>query len=235
MLCPQIPSGVPYGEYPDEATRKIESITVEQRGDALAIKVQDSYKNYAGFSELLVDKAGEAVISFKYTYSGDPFTAGETGLHLAFDKKCQEIRWRRDSEWDVYPDGNIGRPEGHAQAHMDKKWGNPGPPPYLTRPAWPWEQDENRFGTRDFCAAKYHIYEATLVAPDKSGIAVTSNGTTTDVRANLSADGVEFYILNGRKPAVGLGGVFCLRNAVPVKDGYELTGSFAIKLLAPHK
>ncbi len=228
------PGGIPFAEYADTTTRKVESITAQQRGDALAIKIQESYKDFNGSCELLIDKTGLAVLSFDYTYSGSSFSIGETGLQMLFDKKCRQISWERDTEWDIYPDDNIGRPKGTACADMPEKWRDTaGMTPYLAKPTWPWELDANRFGTRDFRSSKYHIYSASLLAPDGSGINVASNGTTTDVRANLAANGVVFHILNGHKPARVLSGGLCYRYFDQMWAGCKVTGSFSIKLLAP--
>ena len=188
----------------------IDSIAVAKRGEALAITVRDHYKRFAGHVEMLLDHQGQMAASFQYQYSGEPFNVSELGLCFLMDRKCQEIRWRRRTEWDVYPDDHIGRPQGNATAQMDKQWGEVGLPPYLSRPRWGWHLDANRFGTRDFRATKYNIYESRLLAPDGSGIRADSDGTA-NVRCCLSSSGVQFSHAAlvaacqacGGRPAVG--------------------------------
>lgn len=186
------PGGASYAEFPDASTRVIDSITAEPRDGALAIVTRDRYAGYAGSTELLVDRDGQCRVSFDYVYSGEAFNAGEIGLRCEMDAACDEIQWRRRSEWDVYPRDHIGRPAGSAMAT-----GSGGTDPIAARPAGPWYLDANEFGSRDFRATKYNIYESELRAPDGTGVRVDSDGTT-DVRACLSSDGVNLHILNSR-------------------------------------
>ena len=166
------PGGLPYAQYPDAGTRTVESITVEEHGNALALIVKERFDNLEGLVELLLDEAGRASASFQYEYSGEPFDLSELGLRFLMDEQCREIAWRRETEWDVYPDDHIGRPEGRAQARMAQKTGEIPCPPYLSKPEWPWRLDENEYGTRDFRATKYNIYEAELVGARGSGLRV---------------------------------------------------------------
>lgn len=215
------PGGLPYAQYPDQSTRVIDSIAAEDHDGALAITVRDHFEGFAGTITFLLDKEGSAKVSFDYRYSGQPFTRSELGLRFLFDRHCQEIRWCRRSEWDVYPEDHIGRSEGRALARIDKKWRKAGFPPYLSRPSWSWCLDENQFGTRDFRATKYHIYEAKLLASDGSGIQIDSDGRV-NVRANLSPEGVQFHTLLSSRSG-------------KVETGAQLSGSFTITLLFPKR
>jgi len=215
------PNGLPYAQYPDETSRNIDLIAVKEHDSALLIAVQDQFTDFNGSIEILLDKEGCGTITFDYVYSGDTFTVSELGLRFLLEERCQEIRWRRQTEWDVYPEDHIGRPEGRAWARMDKKWGMIGFPPYLSKPACPWHLDENEYGTRDFRAAKYHIYDTALVAPDGSGICVNSDGTA-NVRANLIEGGVQFHTLLSSPP-----------NRIAAGD--QVSGSFSIELLSACK
>ncbi len=87
---------------------------------------------------------------------------GEIGLELPLDAACQTLTWRRQSEWDVYPDDQIGRPQGTAKARrVSEAVGNAlrgvpnGGPSWRVYPAmpeetryrkhpkspWPWTSD----------------------------------------------------------------------------------------------
>ena len=221
------PNGLPYAEYPDETTHGIDSITAEPRHDALAIALRDHFAGYQGTTELLIDCRGQCRVSFDYVYSGEAFTVGELGLRFDMDTACREIQWRRQSEWDVYPDDHIGRPEGRAQAS-----GPATAPPYTTKPTWPWHLDANEFGTRDFRAAKYNVYEAELTAPDGSGLRVDSDGTA-DVRPCLAPGAVLLHVLQSRTPC--LAWLPWPHSPAPARlaPGDHIKGSFAIRLLNP--
>ena len=215
------PNGLPYAQYPDATSRKIDSVTVKEHDSALLITVQDRFTDFKGSIEILLDKEGCGAITFDYVYSGDIFTVSELGLRFSLEERGQEIRWRRRTEWDVYPEDHIGRPEGRALARMDEKSGMVGFPPYPSKPAWPWHLDENEYGTRDFRASKYHIYEAALVAPDGSGIVVNSDGAA-NVRANLIKGGVQFHTLLSSPPD-------------RIAAGDRVSGIFFIELLSACK
>jgi beta-galactosidase len=224
---PFVPKGVRYAEYPDASSRVIESLTAEQREDGLAISVRDHYADFKGQVDLLIDRSGTASVAFDYEYSGKEFNRGELGLRFSCDKNCQEISWKRDAEWDVCPDDHIGRPDGTAMAMVDGEHRQF--PTYRSAPSWPWQLDENEFGTRDFRAAKYRIYEARLFAPDGSGIEGLSDGSA-DVRACLADNAVFFHMLMSEPMQRNA----TLLNFVPrkVSNGNRLAGKFVFRLLA---
>jgi beta-galactosidase len=209
------PNGLPFARYPDESSRVIDSVIAEKRADGLAVIVRDHYKNFQGSVEMLLDKNGNALVSFDYIFSGETFKVSEAGLRFLFDERCDEISWRRQTEWDVYPDDHIGRPEGRARAHAPGKWSQTPPSPFLSAPSWPWYLDANEMGTRDFRATKYTIYEAALLAQNDAGIRVFSNGEA-NVRSCLAKDGVQFHTLLAAPPAQlaktnHLSGIFSVR------------------------
>ena len=142
--------------------RVIDSVAVERRDRAMAIIVRDHCDVLAGQLQLLLDADGTAETSFDYIYSGEPFRGREIGLELPLDAACQTLTWRRQSEWDVYPDDQIGRPQGTAKARrVSEAVGNAlrgvpnGGPSWRVYPAmpeetryrnhpkspWPWTSD----------------------------------------------------------------------------------------------
>ena len=231
MKGPHKPEGIPYAEYPDLLTRKIESLKVEENDTSVSIVYNETYKDFAGRCILLIDKNANILISFDYEYTGTPFTAGETGIRMLIDENCREMRWRRNAEWDVYPEDHIDRAVGVAVAQRPGSKGEIEYPPFLSKPAWSWALDENEFGTRDFRSTKHHIYNAELLSSDGSGVSIISDGKTTDVRANLFPEGVELHILNGFKPARPLNGGFHLWHFRNIATGYKLSGQFLIKII----
>ena len=211
------PNGLPFARYPEDGTRVIDSIAAEQRADGLAIALRDHYKDFRGGVTLLLDAEGSALVSFDYTYLGTAFSVSEAGLRWNLDQKCQEIAWRRQSDWEVYPENHLGRAEGRAQARPPGQWSKAPFPPYLAPPAWPWHLDANEMGTRDFRATKYHIYEAALLTANGAGLRVYSDGSA-NVRASLAKDAVQFHLLLGAPPA-------------QLAPSNHLSGSFAVCLV----
>jgi hypothetical protein len=212
------PGGLPYAQYPDASTRMIDSVTVAPREKAMAIEIKDHYAHYAGRVGMLIDNEGVCTASFDYAYSGEAFTVSEMGLRFPLESRYQEITWRRQTEWDVYPEDHIGRAAGRAIAYRDAKWGNDALP-YGKRPPWPWHLDANEYGTRDFRGAKYNIVQAAILAPDGSGLRAESDGTA-NVRACLAAGAVQFHVLLS-KPSARL------------SPSDRLSGAFGLRLLPP--
>ena len=221
------PGGAPYAEFPDAATRVIDRVQAEVRGNALAIVVKDRYSGFEGATELLIDREGQCTASYDYRYSGEAFSIGEQGLRFSMSEACTEIRWRRQSEWDVYPEDHIGRPEGHASACSPA-----GMRPAGVRPLCPWHLDANEYGTRDFRAAKYNIYDAALTAPDASGLRVDADGSV-DVRACLAEHGVLLHVLRSRTPASASLPWPYSPAAARLETAGRLTGMFSVHFLLP--
>ncbi|HUA66524.1 MAG TPA: glycoside hydrolase family 2 TIM barrel-domain containing protein [Alphaproteobacteria bacterium] len=206
----------PYAEFPDVTTRVIEAVTVNKNPDGLELIVTDRYKDFSGAVRWLMDKEGAGNVSFDYTYTGDDVDSREIGLKAMLSPQCDKIKWRRWSEWGLFPEDCICRTEGTARARRNK---NPKQPANI-EPHWPWSQDENEWGTVDFRSIKFCIYNASLMASNGSGVGVVANGDV-HFRACLAAQGVKMHILSQ-----------CPLAPVILKNGARLAGDFSIRLLS---
>lgn len=205
-----------YAELPDPQTRVMESATVAETSSALEITVKDHYKNFAGLVTWLLDKNGVGKVSYDYTYTGDDFDSREIGLKTLLRPECDEIKWRRWSEWGVFPDECTCRTEGSAKARRDSKWPDV---PANVKPSWPWSQDQTELGTNDFRSMKFNIREASLASPDGSGICVNANADV-HFRACLADNAVKMHILSQ-----------CPLRAVVLHKGEQLKGEYAVRLV----
>ncbi len=210
------PKSPPYAVFPDAKTRHFDGIEVKEEAAGLRLLVHDHYDGFAGSISWLMDRNGRGVVACDYTYSGKPMDTREAGIRLLLKGACDEVKWRRWSEWGVFPPESISRTEGTARAHRDKKWGEAR---WNVRPAWPWSLDETELGTADFRSIKYNIYEADLLASDGSGLSVHANGNA-DFRAALAPGGVAAHLLWR-----------CPLGQVPLKPGGRLQGEFVVDLL----
>ena len=61
-----------------------------------------------------MDKDGRGVIACDYTYTGQPMDTREAGIRLLLKGACDTVKWRRWSEWGVFPQESISRTEGTA-------------------------------------------------------------------------------------------------------------------------
>jgi hypothetical protein len=207
----------PYAEFPDARTRSVESVTVVESGNGLELIVKDHYKDFAGTVRWLLDKDGVGKISYDYTYTGDNFDSREIGIKALLPGNYDEVKWRRWSEWGIFPQDSVSRTEGTAKARRDNKWPNR---PANVKPAWPWSLDQTELGTADFRSIKFCIYEASLAAPDGSGMRVDANADA-HFRACLSNQGVMMHILSQ-----------CPLAPVVLKSGARFTGKFSVRLAA---
>ena len=211
------PNAPPYAVFPDAKSRVVEKVTVTERPEGLEIAVQDRYDAFAGSIRWLIDRDGMSRVSYDYVHTGDAINAREVGLRLLLKSDCDELRWRRWSEWGVYPEDNISRTEGTAKARRDPKYGDD---PESMRPTWPWTLDQNELGTNDFRGIKFNIYEASLAAPDGRGVRTHANADA-HVRACLDEQGVRLHVLSE-----------CRLSPVVIKDGAHIVGECALELLA---
>lgn len=210
----------PYAEFPDAKTRVVESVTVAEVGNGLELTVKDHYEHFAGAVHWLMDKDGTGKISYEYTYTGTNFDSRELGIKALLPAKCDEVKWRRWSEWGSFPKDSISRTEGVAKAHRDIKWPDQ---PATVKPVWPWSQDQTELGTADFRSIKFCIYEASLVAADHSGVRVNANADA-HFRCCLTKEGVMMHIL-----------AQCPLAPAALKNGDRLTGEFAVRLMAKER
>jgi beta-galactosidase len=222
------PNGLEYMQFPIDGVRTIDDIKFSRHDNALEIIITEHFKDFVGTVNIMLDKSGYAELSFDYVYTGEAFTMSEFGLQIPLDNRYQKIWWRRQTEWDIYPDDHIGRSEGEAYAHQGFESGNTSIISRTKKPDCSWHLDENEYGTRDFRATKYNIYEAEVTGEDGSGIQILSNGTT-DIRVNLADKGVMINLLvspiqSGRDNQMGC-------PVRMIQSGDHLIGSFSIKFL----
>ena len=115
----------------------------------------------------------------------------EAGIRFVLKSACDELRWKRWSEWDVFPEDSICRTEGRAKA---LRTGQRGRDPEGVRPTWPWSQDQTELGTADFRSVKYHCYEASLTGGRRIGPASPRRRRPARSRC-LAEDSVLMHVL----------------------------------------
>jgi hypothetical protein len=210
------PNSPPYAVIPDAKSRRVGKVEVKEETSGLRLVVYDQYDGFVGSTSLLIDRDGRGVAACDYTYSGKAMDTREAGIRFLLKGACDEVKWRRWSEWGVFPPEDISRTEGTARAHRNKKWGEAR---WNVRPAWPWSQDETELGTADFRSIKYSIREAALVAPDGSGLSIFADGDA-HFRAALAPGGVAAHLLWR-----------CPLGQVQLKPDDRLHGEFVVGLI----
>ena len=213
------PKSPPYAVFPEAKTRHVESVEAKEEPAGLRLTVRDRYENFSGWTSWLIDKEGRGTISCDYAYTGEPMDTREAGIRLCVKSSCDELKWRRWSEWGIFPEESISRVEGTRRAHRDKKWTAAA---WNQRPDWPWSQDETELGTADFRSVKFNIQEASLLSPENEGLVVHANADA-HFRAALAPQGVAAHLLWR-----------CLMGQVTIKSGDHLKGQFTVEIQASH-
>lgn len=209
------PKSPPYAVFPDAKTRRVEKVEFKEEGSGLRLVVHEHYQDFSGFTSWLLDQNGRGVVTCDYTYSGPAMDSREAGIRFRLKPECDTLKWRRWSEWGLFPSESISRAEGVAKARRDAKWG---PARWDERPSWPWSLDETELGTADFRSVKYNIYEASLTAARGSGLSMHARADA-HFRAALAPDGVEAHLLWR-----------CPLGQVPLKAGEHVQGDFVVSI-----
>ncbi len=146
----------------------------------LEITINDRYENFDGSVRWLSTKTEQEQWPMTTSTPATIWRLASQGIKALLRPEYDEVKWRRWSEWGVFPDDHISRTEGRAKARRDKKWGNRN---WKQPPAWPWSLDETELGTNEFRSIKFSIYEASLLAPDGSSVSPKPMGTRTSAHA----------------------------------------------------
>jgi len=209
--------GKPYAVYPDAKTRVVDEAAVHPRPEGVEVVVRDRYAMFAGSTTWLLDRHGLGTVTYDYTYSGPDMDTREAGVRFALKPTCDEITWRRWSEWgDVFPEDSISRTAGRAKAlRTGKREADPGGVP----PTWPWSLDQTELGTADFRAVKFNVYEAALLAPDGTGLRVHARADA-HVRPCLADGEILLHVLSR-----------CPLGQVVIRDGDRIAGQFTVEVV----
>lgn len=211
------PNSPPYEVLPNPKTREIEGVGCGEQMNGVEIRIKDHYDRFDGTVTWLIGKNGVGKISYDYTYIGEEsIDAREIGVSLLLPPQYDELKWKRWSEWgDVFPKDCISRTEGTAKSRRSKDLPDVAD---TVQPSWPWSLDQTELGTADFRSMKFNIYEASLVAPDGSGIRVNANADA-HIRACLVKDGVKMHLLKQ-----------CPIGRILLKKDDRITGEFVVSL-----
>jgi hypothetical protein len=160
---------------------KATSVSATQAAGAVEIVVAGEYKQAAGGYTIRIEGDGDAAVSYRFTYTAaEKIAARQIGMVFYTPRSCDTLTWKRKSQWSVYPEDHVGRPEGTAKALPDpglvSKAGSWMEVAYREKPTWPWFMDANALGTRDFRATRRNVLRASLKDSAGRGITVISDG-----------------------------------------------------------
>ena len=158
---------------PHAANRKIEQISVERSASEMRIAISESYDEAVGNLNIHIHANGKIKIDYSYSLR-EEINPRQWGMAFRLAEDLQELKWKRKGLWSIYPEDHIGRSEGVASCFFDHvSSGLAGP---QAKPAWPWSQDQTKYGSNDFRSTKRNVLQASLVNDREGGMVIQSGG-----------------------------------------------------------
>ena len=96
---------------------RLDDLRVEAEANAVTAELTGRLDQAVGMFRLLIEGNGSCRISYDLEHQGEPIDARELGLLVKLPWDCQQLSWRRQGQWSVYPRDHIGRVEGEACAN----------------------------------------------------------------------------------------------------------------------
>jgi beta-galactosidase len=216
-------------------------IKVRQSEDGVSFLITGGYKEALGTYTIKIDNAGQITVGYEFTNNAGTLTLRQYGLVFRVAKDYDTLSWKRKSQWTIYPEDHIGRPEGQTKACRGKNLSSEDLS--FVKPSWAWSQDESELGTKDFCSTKRNIKSASLKNSEGYGVFVHSNGKQ-HIRSFLEKDQVGFLIAdfdnNGYsaffdnfKDGTNFDGRFANSNSLVLERGKIVKGTVRLEFLTP--
>lgn len=202
-------------------------VETRETADCVEIEAAGEYTEAQGRFLLKFSNDGRLAVDYDFKLK-IPLDAWQLGVVLDLPRSCDTLAWKRNAQWNYYPDDHIGRAEGTAKASTGKTKVNIHGP--HTQPDWSWNLDETEMGANDFCSMKRNVIEASLRASDGSGLRVIGGGTQ-HTRCWLDGDCVRLLVADYANAGRGV----CMNEyVVPfrrLRPGDAVTGKVIVETL----
>ncbi len=191
------------------------------------VKVSGSFDEAEGKLIYKFFNTGRLEVEYNFKSKID-LNPRQWGLVFTADRSFDNLRWKRNGQWNAYPENHIGRAEGEAKAFNEQFQGEW---KYGIEPKWDWRFDSNKLGTNDFRSTRDNIYWAALSGPEATGVMVTSDGSNS-FRSFIDGNSVKFLVASF---STGGGDLFFSTHLTaerrPVKKGDTLKGTASLTLI----
>ena len=208
--------------------RKVENVSLTQRGNAAIITVTDSYDIAKGGYKVTIESNGTMIIDYDYEIT-DAIDPRQYGMVMTYPGSFNELHWLRKGMWTVYPEDHIARLEGVAEAFVGAEFsGTAGP---VSKPDYGWWHDTNELGTNDFRSTKENVINAYLANSKTNGLVVESDGKQ-HIRCWIEGDVTRMLISEYNNPGSER---FFRRHAKtedkPLRSGDKISGSIRLAMM----
>jgi beta-galactosidase len=170
---------------------QLKSLDFQDLPEGNFVRITGSYDIAEGEFTLLLIPEGEIDLSYRFVCRTqiDP---RQIGLVFSLPREMDTLFWHRQGQWSTYPEDHIGRLQGRAQAFPGSPLSGPAGPE--KPPAWPWAQDINALGSRDFRSTKTNILNAGLTGPVGQQLTIVSDGRNQHIRCWVQGNSVRMLV-----------------------------------------
>ncbi|MCX6134955.1 MAG: hypothetical protein NTU47_14175 [Ignavibacteriales bacterium] len=207
---------------------KTTSVSVAQHLDTISLIVKGSYAEAEGEYRIHILPNGELDVRYAFACAKD-INPRQYGMVFYAPTTFDQIAWKRNAQWSVYPENHIGRPEGSASARRTG-----GEFRFREAPTGDWRFDRTDLGTADFRSTKSNVVQASLRDSDGNGVGLKSDGTHS-VRSFLDGNRVALFVADFNS---GGGEIFFAPHHAaddhPLKKGDSVKGAFRLTLIGAH-
>lgn len=204
----------------------VKSVNTDKEEDDVLINVEGSYKEFDGSYTLRINANGEMQVTYSFDALQD-VNPRQWGLVFEAPKEFDQLFWRREGLWSVYPEDHISRTVGTADLYYK---GVPDSIHARIQPTWAWSRDHNQLGSNDFRSTRRNIWYAGLNNQAGNQITIRSNGQQ-HWRSWLHNDRIRFLIAE----FVTAGNEMFLEGYYapyrkPVKAGDTISGAITLRI-----
>ncbi|MCB0628852.1 MAG: hypothetical protein KDD15_03955 [Lewinella sp.] len=179
------------------------AISVKESENSIDFDVETTFKEGKGHIRYQFSSDGMFTTDYEISAGDQELRPYQYGLLLQLPKTFDQLSWKRNGDFTVYPADHIGRNVGIAT--LNSKVTN-GVEPWRERPLWPWKDDATEMGSNDFRSTKRFIERAALSNGKGITISVLSDGKQAS-RTWLQEEQINWliadYFNNGSEPFYG--------------------------------
>lgn len=205
---------------------QVEKITANQVDTDVVVTVVGSYQEFKGEYSLIINANGELSVDYKFEALSD-VDPRQWGLVFEAPLSYDQLFWRRNGLWSVYPDDHIGRTSGEALLKYNLV---PDSVSSRTAPTWAWSYDANELGSNDFRSTRKNIWFAGLKsATANRELIIISNGKQ-HWRSWKEGNHIHFLVADFVSPGNEMFlGSYYSKYRRPIKKGDVIKGSIKMR------
>ena len=204
------------------------SVDFTSENNLPVVTVRGAYKEAEGAFTYRFNADGTFTVDYDFNMLMD-VNPRQTGVVFDLQSRFETLHWKRKGRWTTYPDWDIVRLEGTANANDGVEATCVG---VRTEPRHPWRLDRTAIGSNDFASTKHNIYTASLTDHTGLGLQVLANADR-HTRTWIADSSIRLLIADYSNG--GKGWVLWKRQAKkdyrPLKKGDPVSGNATLKVI----